>query len=714
MVVLAVVVGAAAGHGPYATGVDPEGEVAGVVQVDVAVVAAAVAALVGAEAEDLAAAGRRGGKPRLGGEGVARGLGAARAGLAVRGAVEGRRGVGRAGDRAGGAVGHATAEHEVVTAGPVDRLGLTSSLVQPPVVGGAVVGHRLGVRTVVDHRGAGGDGARAALHGVAARVGRCDVVAVGLAAGQAGVGEDLRRPAPEVGGGRLGEDRCGRPAAVELVGQRGVVTVDVGEPGDADRGAGDAAQGRRALDGLAGRAHLVGGDRGHREADEALLGGAVDRRELPALHDVLAGGLGGPATLALPGVGAGRHVGVPVDDRGGRLALEVGVAAGVVRAGRGGRVEGEGVRALPAVPRVGVGEAVHVGAVVVVADGVDDSVGRGHVVGVAVAVGHGLDRPRRRVGLEHALEVAGTAEPVAGAVDVRVVGAQAVDGGRGSVVLDGLVGGEGVERAGRRVERAQARGEGAVHVGEGTADDQPGLVRGQRHRLHGAVGGRCPRQGRPVGGADRGEPGAADAVHGGEEATEVDRGAADRDREDVGAGGRGEGGDERAVGGVEGRHAAAAEAVHLGERADDVEPRLVRRDRHRADAAVHVGREARVQDARTQVVGQQVVAGNGVHAGRRARGTSGGELAAGVDGVTDDRLVPGDAVDLRGGQGVGGHPRGGVAVDHVVRGVRGCGGGRRIGQDDQPGGQHSGGQQAGEAASDEQRRKRHEVIPERE
>ncbi len=713
VVVLAVVVGAAGGHGPDRVRVDAEGEVAGVVEVDLAVIATAVGRLVAAEADDLAAAGRGGGEPRLGREGVGAGLGGGLTRHAGVGAAEGGRRVWRAGDGSGRAVGDAGAEHQVVAPDPVDRLGLAGGLVETPVVGGAVVGDGLGVRAVVHHGRAGGDRGRAALRGVAARVGGGHVVAVGLAVGQTGVGEDLGRPVPELRGDRPGLDRGGGPAAVELVGQLGVVPVVVREPGDAHRGAGDAAQRRGALGGLTDRALLVGGEGGDGEPHQTLLGGAVHGRELTALHDVGAGGLRGPATLGLAGVGAGRNLGVPVDDRGRGLALEAVVAARVVRPGGGGGVHRVRVGPLPAVARVGVGEAVHVRAVVGVADGVDHPVRRRDVIAVAVAVGHRLDGAAQRVGLEHALKVPGAAEPVAGAVDVGVVGLQAPDGGRRAVVLDHGVRGERVQHRVRGVERAEAGRGGAVQVGEGAADDQPRLVRGQRHRLHGAVRGRRPGQRRAVGRADCGQPGAGDAVHGGEVAAEVDGGVADRDREDVGAGDRGEGGDQRAVSGVERRHPAAGEAVDRGERADDVEPRLVRRDRHRTDPPVDGRGEAGVEDAGLDVVGEQVGAGAGADPGCRTRGAHVGELAAHVDGVADDGLVPGHPVDLGRGQRVRGDAGGGVAVHHVVAGVGGRGR-RSVGQDDQAGGQDSSGQQAGEATPDERRRERHEVIPESE
>ncbi len=415
---------------------------------------------------------------------------------------------------------------------------------------------------------------------------------------------------------------------------------------------------------------LVGGDGRHGEPYETLLGDVVDRSELATLHEVLVRGLAGPTGLTLAGEAPCRHIGEPVDDRGGGLTEEVVVAALGVVPDRGGGVEGEGVGPLPTGAGVGVGEGIDVRAVVVVTHAVDRGADDRRVVGVTMAVRHPLDRSGVRIGDEQAFEVAGAAEPVARAVDVAPVGLQAVDAGGVAAVLDDLVGRERVERAGGGVERSETERRRAVQVGEDPPDDQSGLVRTERHGVDGAVRGGGPREGGTVGRADGGDLGPTHAVHSGEPAAEVDRTVADRDREDFGVHVGCEAGDQRAVGGVEGCDPVPRHPVDRGERADDVDPGLVRRDGHGPDAGVDRRGKAGVQHPGTKVERQYVAARRLVGADGSTGRTGVGELPTRVDGVTDDDLVPDHTVNLHGRQHIGRHA-GGRTVHHVVGG---CGG----------------------------------------
>ncbi len=139
----AVVVGRRAGDGVQLAGVDPEGQLAGVLHVDVPVVVVGVSALLVTEPDQLATVGGRGLEPDLLGVGRRVGEPGGRGHGAVR-AVEGGGGAGR--DVGAGAEGHATG-HDA--AGPARRGvgdGRAAGLVQPPVERRVVVVDGLAVR----------------------------------------------------------------------------------------------------------------------------------------------------------------------------------------------------------------------------------------------------------------------------------------------------------------------------------------------------------------------------------------------------------------------------------------------------------------------------------------------------------------------------------------------------------------------------------------
>ncbi len=460
----------------------------------------------------------------------------------------------------------------------------------------------------------------------------------------------------------------------ELVGQRQVVRIRVGLPGDtrrAGRLGPDHGVGVASLD---VGAHLVGSHRAHGEPHQALLADAVDRREFTAHDDVAAVAGDAPGRLGLPGVGPRLQVGEPVDHRraGGAEPVEVVERIVLQRAGGvGGERQGSAhVRR----PGNGLEEAAEVAAVVRMADGVDlGTVGVG-VVGVPVAVLDPGDIPGGRVRGEGAFQVAAGAVVIGRSVHGRAVGGQAGDRGVRAGVADL---GAGVPRhqcTGFRIDRGQAVGGRSVHVLERAADDD---LAGRRldHRVDVAVGSRGPPGGAAVGGAECGQLGTAEAAAGAEDAADVDRGVGRHDRVHRRVQIRREGVDDGARGGVVCRQAVVLDPVGGGESATDVDPRLVRRDRDDLGLGVQGRGDTGDQRAGRQVVGEQVVAGGQLGAGGGPGRAGVGELTAGPDGVADDGLVPHDPVDLGGRERIGGD-RGRRRRDdgRDVGCCRGCGG----------------------------------------
>ena len=513
---------------------------------------------------------------------------------------------------------------------------------------------------------------------------------------------------PEAGGRGLTGDRLTvHGVTVDVVGQGLVVPVPVGLEGQ-----GDDPGARRAAGDLEGTAlvHgplLVRSDVAAGEAHQSLLGGAIDGQELAAVDDVLVVALDGPGRLDGAGDLARREVGVEVEVRGGVLAGVVLVARAVVvlhRSGGGVRI---GHRVVVVVRDVR--EATDVGAVVGVAGGVDDVAGGQDVIGVAVAVGHVVDVAGDPVQAHDALE--GAQSGVARRVQAVLIGLDAHDGGLGAgtanhaggVVLaqaavlledgdavpglvaatDGLEGAadghgrtiHGLDDAAHvvvvdlrrevcqllaaQVERRDALTGRGVDLGEGATDVEGLSVGGDAQGLDAAVGGGAQRGALTVGGPDR-----ADAPGG----LVVQRGELPAQVESLAVGGGGDG----------------------------------------IDGAVGGGRP--VEDLTgVDVVGHRVAARGLVLAGRRSCRPDRGELPDGVDDVADHDLVPDNAIDLGGGQGIGGDGVGSTgSAGGGGRRVRGGRGGRseRDGTD----GNESRGQQAAQESAGELHRYSIQII----
>ena len=167
----------------------------------------------------------------------------------------------------------------------------------------------------------------------------------------------------------------------------------------------------------------------------------------------------------------------------------------------------------------------------------------------------------------------------------------------------GDAGREGGHLVGGQVDGGHALAPGAVDLGEGARQVEGGAVRGQVQVHDRGVGAR------PQGGAG-------------------------------------------SVGGPDGGQAVGVGAVDLGEGAPDVQHGTVLGRLDGADGAVGLG--GPVQElAGGDVIGQGARAGHLLGAGGGPGGAGLGEVPDGVDRVAHDLLVPHDAVDLRGRQGVG-------------------------------------------------------------
>ena len=192
---------------------------------------------------------------------------------------------------------------------------------------------------------------------------------------------------------------------------------------------------------------------------------------------------------------------------------------------------------------------------------------------------------------------------------------------------------------GSQVKRSGTLPSRGVDLGEGTAHVEGLAVSGDAERLDAAVGGGTQRGTLAVSGPDR-----ADAPR----RLVVDRRELSTEVEGLTVGGGGD----------------------------------------RVDGAVSGG--SPVKDLTgVDVVGHRVAARRLVLPGRRARGADRGEPADGVDDVTHHHLIPDNAVDLGGGQGIGGDS-GGIRD----------GGGRR-GECDDTNGNESRGQQAAQESAGE-------------
>ena len=163
-----------------------------------------------------------------------------------------------------------------------------------------------------------------------------------------------------------------------------------------------------------------------------------------------------------------------------------------------------------------------------------------------------------------------------------------------------------------------------------------------------------PRGQRAGGGVDRGQPGAQLAADRGEGAAEVERVAVDVDAAHPAVRVRVEAGDQRAGGGVQRGQPRPGGAVDRGELAADVDPGAVGRGVQGEALGVQRRRPGGDQRAVAQVVGEQVGPRGLLGAGGGAGRAGLAEVAGDVHPVADDQLVPDHAVDLHGGQRVGG------------------------------------------------------------
>ncbi len=696
VVPLVVVVGGLAGDHLVAARGDAEVEATVVGQVDLAVARRAGVAVGVAEAQQLATRGGGGAEPQLLAEDRGGGL-VVPVGRAddprVAGPVEVERRVTVAGQRAGLAQRDPAEVLLRAVADLVVDARRAVGLAQTPVAHRVAGPHRLGVGAA-DLTGRRRDGDVVGHALVAERVDRADPVAVGRARHDGGVDEGHPGPDPLHGVLGRGEDRGGVVAvAVDLVGQPLVVAVPVGPPGHPDLPGGGRGDDRVEPAGPELGTHLVRCDGLDGEAHQPLLGGAVDRWELAREGDVAAVARDVPGTLALAGEAAHRDVRQPGEQRRGRLTGEVVVTAlPVGDEGAGGRLGQSG--AAVGGPRVGLPHASgQVAAVVGVAGDVDGLTLREGGVAVAVAVGDPLDLLGGPVDPRGSLEVAAGPEDEAVDVEAVVVADQVGHGRVRPGVADQVVGRPRQQRSGVGGHGTEtvARVGRAVEAGEGASDDDGGLVRRDDHRVHAAAlgVGRPGEQG-AVARGDRGQAvaggeGAAE-VDAGEQAAEIDGGPGHRDRAHGGVGLGREVPGQRAGLGVDRGDAVADLAVDRRERPAEVDPGLVRRGREREHLAVGAGRPRVEQGTGADVIGEQVGAGHLVDSGSRPGRTGRGEVAADVDGVADDQLGPGHAVDLRGRQGVSRDRDRGrwiAGVDGRSVGVRGRPEGRR---DDEHGG----------------------------
>ena len=287
-----------------------------------------------------------------------------------------------------------------------------------------------------------------------------------------------------------------------------------------------------------------------------------------------------------------------------------------------------------------------------VARDVDDAASGVDVVGVAVAVGHVIEVAGGPVGSEHALE--GALLGVGRAVEALAVRLQGHDRGVGAGVVDDRVDVGRLEDPIGAEDRHTGVGS-AVDLAEGAADGHLGAV-----GRDGDGAAQAPAHpGREVGQGEGGQADGGRAVAGlvvdlGEGTGEVEGGAVggDLDVAHLGVGGDAEA-HALAIGGGHGAEAVGVLAVDAGEVAAEVEGAAVLRGVDGVDDAVGGGRPVE-ERAGGDVVGHRVGPRGLALALRGARRAGAGELADGVDGVADNRLVPHDAVDLRrreGGRG---------------------------------------------------------------
>ena len=159
---------------------------------------------------------------------------------------------------------------------------------------------------------------------------------------------------------------------------------------------------------------------------------------------------------------------------------------------------------------------------------------------------------------------------------------------------------------------------------------------------------------RAVGGVHLGEERTEHAADLSEDSTQVDARVRRDERRDVVVGVGGEAVDDRAGRRVVGDDPVAAGAADVGEVAADVQAGAVGRGGQGTHLPVEHGREGQ-QGAGREVVRQQVAPRGLIDSRGGAVRSRGREVAADVDGVADDDLVPDDAVDLWRGERIGRH-----------------------------------------------------------
>ena len=665
---LPVVVRGGTVHGLHAAGVVSEPDAAGVVHVDVPVVARRVARVARAEADDLASTVRRGAYPGFDGVGVGAGdrrLRRAESGVAP---VEGRGG--HAGDRTARAAGHAGLQREVGEADVIEA-DASPALVERPVHIGVVRRDRVAVRAAAVGRG-DRDGWAQPADGVVPWVAHIQPVGVGAAGCEASIDEAHRRAQPERGVlRRLVHRRGGVAVAHERVRQVRVVAVVGRGPRDPHVATVEGCRARHELI-VDDRADLVGCDRGDGEARQPVLGDAVDVRELPGNGEVLVVAGDAPGRLALSRVGADDPVREPVEQARARVArpVVVTVRVGCDDSGRGLAERDRVVHC----PRLRLREAADVAAVVHMSDGVHGVTERPGAHGVTVTVLDPDDVPCVGVCGEDSLEVAGAAEHVAGAIHPIRRRMKRDDGGIDAGVAH-LVACRPRQRVpGRGVEGGEPVAVSALDVLEPPAGDELRPVEGQGHRVHDVVCVSDPVRQRTVGGVQLGEEAALLAVDGLEGSAGVDRRVGDGKGSDLAAHDGAERGDHLAGRGADRHDPVVGHAVDGGEVTSDVDTRTVRRRRDGKCLGIEAQREGVDEHAGLEVVGEEVVAGNRVDSRRCACRPCRLELTRDVDRIAHDGLRPRHAVDLGGGEGVGAHGDGGARVVRIDRcGVR-CGG----------------------------------------
>ena len=273
-----------------------------------------------------------------------------------------------------------------------------------------------------------------------------------------------------------------------------------------------------------------------------------------------------------------------------------------------------------------------------------------------MAVLHPLDPGVGPVGGKCPLQVASSALDETCSVEARAVRVQGEDGRIGARVPHDVVGldreagsGGGVDHAEpiawsvRAVQRRELTGHHDLRPvgrdGQGI-DLATGGIRGPGEQ--GTVGGVHGREPRPGGRSDRGEG-----------ASQPDRTAHGGNGPDTGAHLRCKGADEAARHRIQGSDPQALDSVDCGEIPPNVEPGSVRRRGDRECLGVQHRSESRNEGAGSQIEGQDVAPGHLLCARGGVVGPCVVEFADHVDGVSDDRRFPGNAVVLGGGQAVG-------------------------------------------------------------